>query len=670
MHFLKLKSLFLIATVILFVGCNGDSKDLSAPVITLLGDNPMSIEVGSEFADPGATVTDDIDGELTATVSGSVDASLLGSYTLNYEATDAAGNSASATRTVDVVDSTAPVITLLGDNPMTIDQGSDFTDPGATVADNYDTSLTVTVGGSVDTATAGSYTLNYDAVDASGNVAATVERTVNVVYSGQLAVVPAGSDLVLLGLNAVGELEERGRASLSSELAGYNTNHVIFGIAKHPTNNTVFVTSMNECGAAELPTDGCWGNARIDRFSYDATSITYDGLAFLAQGPLRLSAPAFDETSSTLSMTLSNQSAEDISIDTVGLDEYPTDSAFTTACNGATLAAGDGCALEITAVDQSLDAYITITTTTTVFTTALFYDDGREAYIANGLYDEGDDPTTEMPDCVNDDWGESNQYGACALTALAISADGSRVFVNEDDYDVALVFSLDGSGSLTFLSQSEDNLDHQGIAVNEDATALYNGSNAYSIVDDVVTLASDDNVWNNGGNATEVVTAADGQHLLISTIQNQVLEIYELDTDPLLPTLLSSIDPSLGKARFQDHSADLTLFTVIDLNDMATVSFDGTTLTELSSMDISIDLGTCEDCDYDAYTRGVQMTADGAFAVTSAFVNAYDQETLDAAAFLGAATCYSIDASTGAMTQISRLELDGMARAILFVDTP
>ena len=36
------------------------------------------------------------------------------------------------TRTVNVVDTTAPVITLLGDNPMTIEVGSTFTDPGAT----------------------------------------------------------------------------------------------------------------------------------------------------------------------------------------------------------------------------------------------------------------------------------------------------------------------------------------------------------------------------------------------------------------------------------------------------------------------------------------------------------------------------------------------------------
>ena len=108
----------------------------------------MTIEVGSTFTDPGATASDAGDGDLTSSivVTGSVDTSTLGTYTLTYNVSDASGNVADpVTRTVNVVDTTAPVITLLGDNPMTIEVGSTFTDPGATATDNYDGDLTSSI---------------------------------------------------------------------------------------------------------------------------------------------------------------------------------------------------------------------------------------------------------------------------------------------------------------------------------------------------------------------------------------------------------------------------------------------------------------------------------------------------------------------------------------------
>ena len=46
------------------------------------------------------------------------------------------------TRTVDVVDTTIPVITLTGANPQTIEVGSPYVELGATATDNYDGDLT------------------------------------------------------------------------------------------------------------------------------------------------------------------------------------------------------------------------------------------------------------------------------------------------------------------------------------------------------------------------------------------------------------------------------------------------------------------------------------------------------------------------------------------------
>jgi len=75
------------------------------PVLTLLGDNPMSIIVDTVFVDPGATSTDAEDGDLTSSIirSGTVNASSTGSYTLTYTVSDSDGSTVSANRVVNVI---------------------------------------------------------------------------------------------------------------------------------------------------------------------------------------------------------------------------------------------------------------------------------------------------------------------------------------------------------------------------------------------------------------------------------------------------------------------------------------------------------------------------------------------------------------------------------------
>ena len=80
--------------------------DTTPPQLTLLGDAEMKIEAGESFVDPGATAVDDVDGNLTGEirVEGSVDTATPGSYLLTYRVEDRAGNSASLTREVNVVE--------------------------------------------------------------------------------------------------------------------------------------------------------------------------------------------------------------------------------------------------------------------------------------------------------------------------------------------------------------------------------------------------------------------------------------------------------------------------------------------------------------------------------------------------------------------------------------
>ena len=56
----------------------------------------------------------------------------VGQYTVTYNVSDDAGNAASeVTRTVNVTDTTAPVITLVGDAEITVEVGSTYTDLGS-----------------------------------------------------------------------------------------------------------------------------------------------------------------------------------------------------------------------------------------------------------------------------------------------------------------------------------------------------------------------------------------------------------------------------------------------------------------------------------------------------------------------------------------------------------
>ena len=127
------------------------------------------------------------DGDLTADIvtSSDVDANSVGSYSVTYDIVDSSGNPASAVRTVNVVDTTPPLITILGDNPATVVLNDPYTDAGATAFDAGDGDLTadIVISSDVDTSLLGSYSVTYDVIDSSGNLANAV-RTVYVVEAG------------------------------------------------------------------------------------------------------------------------------------------------------------------------------------------------------------------------------------------------------------------------------------------------------------------------------------------------------------------------------------------------------------------------------------------------------------------------------------------------------
>jgi formylglycine-generating enzyme required for sulfatase activity len=167
------------------VGFQAVKPDTANPELELFGGAGVTREAGQAWAEPGAAGHDARDGNLTAsiTITGTVDMNTTGTYILTYSVADAAGNEANASRTVTVVDTTHPVLTLLGDANMSQAKNSAWVDPGATASDSLDGNLTnsITITGTVDVNTTGVYTLTYSISDGASNEA----NATRVVHVGQ-----------------------------------------------------------------------------------------------------------------------------------------------------------------------------------------------------------------------------------------------------------------------------------------------------------------------------------------------------------------------------------------------------------------------------------------------------------------------------------------------------
>ncbi|MEI6835802.1 MAG: immunoglobulin-like domain-containing protein [Candidatus Falkowbacteria bacterium] len=114
----------------------------------------------------------------------------LGDTEVTWTATDASGNQASATSSVTITDTTAPLISLIGNNPFDMYINKDYSvlnpEPDYTVSDLVDgdnitghVAVTVT-GKDFDNTVLGSHAITYSAVDLSGN-RTTSTRIVNIV---------------------------------------------------------------------------------------------------------------------------------------------------------------------------------------------------------------------------------------------------------------------------------------------------------------------------------------------------------------------------------------------------------------------------------------------------------------------------------------------------------
>ena len=197
---------------------NSPSASTALPLqITLHGDSTVTLEFGAVYEDPGVQVFYS-GSAVEASVSVSTpQMNALGSYTIAYTVTYE-GYTASQQRIVEVVDTTAPVITLLKVPGYCPEVGETYQEEGFTAVDVCDGDLTRQVERTVD-----GDVIRYTVTDASGNTA-TAERTV--IYGDTIA-----PEITLLGdseitIPAGTEFEEPGYTAVD-RVDGDLTDHVV-----------------------------------------------------------------------------------------------------------------------------------------------------------------------------------------------------------------------------------------------------------------------------------------------------------------------------------------------------------------------------------------------------------------------------------------------------------
>ena len=145
------------------------------PVIALKGENNINVEVNTKYEELGATAYNvDEEKEIEVNIGGDVvDTTKKGTYTVIYSAQDAEP----VTRTVNVIDTTKPEITLSEENIYELKLNEEKPEYKATAVDNYDGKVEVTIVDNINMASPGNYKVTFTAKDAENNTTV-IEKTV------------------------------------------------------------------------------------------------------------------------------------------------------------------------------------------------------------------------------------------------------------------------------------------------------------------------------------------------------------------------------------------------------------------------------------------------------------------------------------------------------------
>lgn len=136
--------------------------------VKIIGDEELTLEVFDKYDEQGIELTiNDNDVSDEVSYEGKINTDKLGTYIIKY----LYEGKVYATRTINVVDTTEPVIVLNGDKEISLVETSNYNEEGATCSDNYDGDITkeIKIEEEVDTNKVGEYIVTYTVSDEAGN---------------------------------------------------------------------------------------------------------------------------------------------------------------------------------------------------------------------------------------------------------------------------------------------------------------------------------------------------------------------------------------------------------------------------------------------------------------------------------------------------------------------
>jgi PKD repeat protein len=149
-----------------------------APNVVFNGQLIDTTEIGEEYIDPSVTITDNYDQGLEPTIVTDLDINRVGTYTIQYFSADNSGNKGEDfQRTVVVLDTKAPEVTILGEETITLEVFDTYEDEGAEAMDNDPINMPSLVTGGTyftefpdgEATKLGTYTVTYTSEDSAGN---------------------------------------------------------------------------------------------------------------------------------------------------------------------------------------------------------------------------------------------------------------------------------------------------------------------------------------------------------------------------------------------------------------------------------------------------------------------------------------------------------------------
>lgn len=152
-------------------------KDTKQPIINLLGDEEITLLPIEKFKEPGFNASDNYDGDISNKVI--VDNS---NNIITYSVTDSSGNKSEAYRKITIDDPNPPVITLKGEETVTIYINNEYVEPGFSAKDDCDGDITknVKIENNINNTVEGTYFVKYSVKDTFENLSIE-KRTIKVI---------------------------------------------------------------------------------------------------------------------------------------------------------------------------------------------------------------------------------------------------------------------------------------------------------------------------------------------------------------------------------------------------------------------------------------------------------------------------------------------------------